>query len=227
MTGNKNDISATPSRFKAKLPLKGRNRAILPNNPVEEVSWYDVLVFCNRLSIQEGLTPVYSISGSTNPDRWGNVPTIMNVIWSAVRVNSSAKGYRLPTDAEWQYAARGGSRGRATTYAGSNNIDDVAWYWINSGDKILSGAWHWNKIEPNNSSTRPVGGKNANELGIYDMSGNVIEWTFTASDSYRGYRVGRGGSWFNNADNCEVSYRCSYNPDFRFPDFGFRVLRTQ
>ena len=134
----------------------------------------------------------------------------------------SGKTYRLPTESEWEYAARGASAGSATVYAGSNNIDEVAWYSNNSGSK-----------------TRPVGGKKANELGLYDMSGNVWEWCsdWYGSDYYKNspqnnpkgpssgeYRVLRGGSW-NNSRNCCVVSRIFFNPDYGFYFFGFRLAQ--
>ena len=198
MTGNSNSISATPSGFSNN-----------PNNPVERVSWYDIMVFCNRLSTQEGLTPVYTISSSTNPGEWGTVPTSRNATWDAVTVNSSANGYRLPTDVEWEYAARGGKDGDATTYAGSNTVGDVAWY-SNSG-----------------STTPEVGTKTANELGLYDMSGNVWEWCYDWHLGYEGsYRVVRGGSWDGYGRHCAVSNRHYHNPYSRYRHIGFRVSRT-
>jgi formylglycine-generating enzyme required for sulfatase activity len=134
------------------------------------------------------------------------------------KLNSkTGKTYRLPTEAEWEYAARGGSKSVGYKYSGSNNIDEVAWYSDNSGSK-----------------THPVGQKKANELGIYDMSGNVWEW---CSDWFKGYpgssgvtdytgsyRVNRGGSWNRSAINCRSANRSGGTPDNRSSSIGFRLV---
>jgi formylglycine-generating enzyme required for sulfatase activity len=149
-----------------------------------------------------------------------------NVSWNGVQVfiaelnEQTKKKYRLPTEAEWEYAARGGNKSAGNKYSGSNNIDEVAWYDRNSG-----------------SRTQAVGTKSANELGIYDMSGNVWEWV---SDWYGGYssgaqtnptgpssgsiRVYRGGSWFGDAWYCRVSIRYGNGPDIRHENLGFRLV---
>jgi len=131
----------------------------------------------------------------------------------------TGKKYRLPTEAEWEYAARGGVSTSSTTYSGSNNIDEVAWYYKNSGSK-----------------TRPIGQKQANKFGIYDMSGNVWEWCSDWYGSYSSssqtnpqgaaegsYRVYRGGSWYYNASYCRVAYRNDYAPVIRSFIIGFRL----
>ncbi len=105
-----------PSRFKG------------DNLPVENGSWYDAVEFCNKLSIRDGLTPVYSINGDTIQNNWAEGTIVAN--WSA-------DGYRLPTETEWEYAARGGNKSRGFTYSGSNNIDEVAWYRGNSGRSLI------------------------------------------------------------------------------------------
>ncbi len=173
------------------------------NKPVEQITWAKAVEFCNSLSRKDGLTPAYTINGST------------------VTCNFQANGYRLPTEAEWEYAARGGSKSTNTKFSGSNIIDDVAWYGANSSN-----------------TTHDVGTKAPNQLGIYDMSGNVYEWCWDWSGSYssqsvtdpRGpntgiYRRLRGGS-FGLPDNyCRTTYRIngvSAGPIY----CGFRVVRT-
>jgi formylglycine-generating enzyme required for sulfatase activity len=170
--------------------------------PVEQVSWYDAVAFCNTLSAMEGLSPAYGIKGTT------------------VSLLPKATGYRLPTEAEWEYAARGGAKAEGTVYAGSASLAEVAWYADNSG-----------------GTSHPVGQLKANALGLLDMSGNVWEWCY---DWYGDYptkagvdptgaasgsqRVIRGGSWDSNASYCSVSDRYYFVPGGRYKNIGFRVL---
>jgi len=127
-----------------------------------------------------------------NPSRFNNCPEcpVEKVSWEDAQkfiqqLNEyTAGGYRLPTEAEWEFAARGGNQSQGYAYAGSNDLDAVGWYWKNSGDKPLDGEWDWGKIEKNNSRIHPVGQKQPNALGIYDMSGNVWEWCQDWYDKY-------------------------------------------
>jgi len=198
--------------------------------PVYNVSWYAILKYCNLRSMAEGLTPVYSISGSTNPANWGNVPTSNNSTWNAATCNWSANGYRLPTEAEWEYAARGGNQSQNYPYSGSNTIGNVAWHYNNS---YAMGSSH------PNYGTNNVGTKASNELGIYDMSGNVWEWCWDWYGTYPvtlqtnpvgadsgHYRVFRGGSWVNYANGCSVSYRNFDFATYSFNYLGFRCVRV-
>ena len=189
------------------------------NNPVNCVSWYDALVYCNTLSIKEGLTPCYAIGGKTHPSKWGAVPTGNDSTWNAATCDSKANGYRLPTEAEWEWAARGG--GESYTYAGSDTIGDVAWYIKNTND----------------TGTRDVKTKKANAYGLYDMSGNVWEWCWDWYGSISGEmassgsssgsdRCLRGGSWNFSSSYAQVAIRFNYYPYYRFSNYGFRLVRN-
>jgi formylglycine-generating enzyme len=174
--------------------------------PVENVSWYDAVAFANALSRRDGLDEVYTIDG-----------TDVSIDWTK-------KGYRLPTEAEWEYAARGGKSSQGYTYAGSNTVGDVAWY----DDNDM--AWYSGK-------THEVGGKKSNELGLYDMSGNLWEWVW---DWYGDYsesaqtnphgplsgteKVLRGGSAFSDATFVYAAVRVYDIPSRRRDTFGFRIL---
>ena len=199
------------------------------NYPAYYVSWYDALVYCNKRSINEGLTPCYRINEETDPSKWGTVPTSSDSTWNAVVCDWNANGYRLPTEAEWEYAARAGNNTTSSTiYSGttsSSSLGDYAWYTNNSSGK-----------------THEVGTKKANSFGLYDMSGNVWEWCwnwYTSSyDTTKeggsdptgalsgSYRVYRGGSWNSSSDSCSVSSRSSLSPYYRNYYLGFRLVRA-
>ena len=216
-------MGSNPSYFQGEsyLPAEGETQA---KRPVEQVSWYAAIAYCNKRSVMEGLTPCYTISGITNSDwatfTYSSVPTSSNNTWNAMTCDFTVNGYRLPTEAEWEYIARGGNSGipaTQTKYSGSDNILAVAWYQYNSDNK-----------------THEVKKKNANTLGIYDMTGNVQEWcwdwyddniasTGVFSDSER---VCRGSSWDTLVPSCTIVYRVFTHPLGYRENLGFRVVRT-
>jgi len=182
------------------------------NKPVEQVSWFDAISFCNKLSEHEGLSKCYTLNGSE------------------VSFNSNAKGYRLPTEAEWEYAARGGTNYTDYyTYSGGNSVYEVGWVKENSYDL---------GYEHPDYGTHPVGSKKANKLGIYDLSGNVWEWCWDWFGSYTSgnetnptggpkieHRVYRGGCWAYETTYARSSARGYGTPENGSYSLGFRVVR--
>ncbi|MFF3634154.1 formylglycine-generating enzyme family protein [Streptomyces sp. NPDC002250] len=157
--------------------------------PVEGVSWWDAVEFCNAVSRREGLTPAYRLCVDAETAEW----------------DTSADGYRLPTEAEWEHACRAG-----TTGPRYGQLDEVAWYQGNSDGRI-----------------HPVGGKQPNAWGLYDMLGNVWDWCWDVYDAevYGAYRVLRGGGWADEHWSCRASVRRRSHPTFRIDDVGFRIVR--
>ncbi len=223
---------------------RSSNGASSPDDPVQRVNWYHAIAFSNKLSIAEGLDPVYVVTGvDFGTLTFADIPTSGNDDWNAATATWTNNGYRLPTEMEWMWAAMGapadgqGGGTNTTGYTkafagstGSNAIRDYAVYGMNSGP---------GGTEEEPRTTRPVGSKFPNELGLYDMTGNVWEWTWdwreeypsgTETD-YRGAasgtrRVLRGGAWNTMPFDSTVALR----GPFRFPHSqgsvdGFRVVR--
>jgi formylglycine-generating enzyme required for sulfatase activity len=224
-------MGINPSKYQSSTALgSGESSYLL--RPVEQVSWYDAITFCNKLSILMGKTPCYSVSGvsSWSSLSYSSIPDENDSNWDNATCNWNANGYRLPTECEWECAARGGTYSTGTpwtyTYSGSTGLTQ-AWYSSNAG-----------------SHTWEVGIKDPNTCGLYDMSGNVFEWcwdnynttaissstpqTGAASNSSttQYLRYMRGGGWYSANTYCTVAYR---NSSSTLPyqrtraDFGFRL----
>lgn len=250
------------SFYISKYPVtRALYKAVMESNdpsdiiPKNNINWFEAIVFCNKLSIKMGLEPVYSYYGKTNPDDWfantrdlsSSIPTQYNNVYDYihydnwkddVKIDLTKNGYRLPTSAEWEYAARGGDPNAEDwlyTYSGSNDIEEVAWYSTNSGGIIHEVGTRTKDI---NSNAKP------NKLGLFDMSGNIFEWcndttatnpTYPDADGYfvnpmitgKSYdRILRGGSFNKDSNYCGVISGISEQPAFIYQNFGLRLVRT-
>ena len=190
-----------PSTFKGK------------KKPVNMISWWEALEYCNRLSKKYGLRPVYDLRKQKE-----EILMIKQLDGKVVAQDkadfSKTEGFRLPTEIEWEWFARGGEIGQKKgsfdyKYSGSNKIDEVAWYFKNSGSK-----------------TNGVGLKKPNQLGIYDCSGNLWEWIYDIDENFGKRRKIRGGCYYSNPEVCKVLFCHSELSTKTFDNIGFRVVRT-
>lgn len=220
-------MKSNPSEFKG-----GRR-------PVERVSWWDALEFCNKLSEKHGLKPVYDLSRKEEG--------ILRIHQSNGKIEypnvadfRKTEGFRLPTEVEWEWFARGGEIAMQDgtfnyKYSGSDNLNEVAWY---SGADSLN-EWKNYMVEENISKTRNVGRKKSNQLDLYDCNGNVWEWCYdTYSDGYiseetpyiydknETNRRLKGGSWVDRKEHCKISYRYRSRTTNSSSNYGFRIVRT-
>lgn len=179
-----------------------------PKHPVVGINWYDCLKWCNAKSAMEGLKPVYGVKGQQDffsKGEYGN-----NALDEIV-ILSQGEGYRLPSIIEWEWAAQGGNKSQNYTFAGGNDINEVAWYSGNSEGKI-----------------RQVGLKKPNELNLYDMSGNIYEWCWVCEEKYEDGDTKywcRGGG-FDEIDCRISSLIVSCEPDTCSNEVGFRIAQN-
>ena len=186
------------------------------NYPVEQVTWFDAVYFCNKLSIKEGLFPAYSVNGENNPEYWDYIPHVDDLCFCMdVQCDFSSNGYRLPNNKEWEEAAEGGDE---YMYSGSDILDEVGWC-----------------VDNSNNVTHPVAQKKANSNGLYDMSGNVWEWVWDFDPGSIDDHYFRGGSYSSRDKSCGVLFRLvgfvggniykGSIHSYRKENLGFRLLR--
>jgi len=168
-----------------------------PLRPVHSVSWHDALKWCNARSQMEGMVPAYTVNG-----------TVYKTGAAVPVVNTAANGYRLPTGAEWVWAARGGNFSQNSTYSGGDAVDSVAWYADNSG-----------------GSPQPVGKKAPNQLALFDMSGNLMEWCWDSVGTVGSNRLLKGGFWMGGASGCEITATFHQPASTPVAEAGFRTVR--
>ena len=182
------------------------------NLPVNSVSWYDAIVFCNKLCITLGLTPAYSVNGSTNPDDWGySMHSGASITAGIVEWNKDSDGFRLPTEEEWIYAAKGGRDG---DFAGNDDIESCGWYSKNS-------SWEVHEVME----------KEPNGYGLYDTCGNVWEWCWDSYTPKSKFKVLKGGCIYCDKKLCRINFRGHIYPSRNMPNYsyscyGLRLVRS-
>jgi formylglycine-generating enzyme required for sulfatase activity len=208
VTGSQWAAVVTWAETNAGYDFAGAGSAASGDRPVTGINWFDAAKWCNARTEWENallgrtVAPAYKVAGAVFKTGTPASP-------ASVTCDFGAGGYRLPTAAEWEYAARGGTSGTPSTYPGGNTLDDLGWYLANS-----------------NGATQPAGGKTANGLGLYDLAGNAAEWTWDAPVGSPGQRLLRGGAWSSAAIACELTALSGETPALRLDRSGFRLARS-
>lgn len=176
------------------------------NLPVESVSYYDAIVFCNLLSMEMDVEPVYSVDGITDPSLW---ISLESGDWYGLKMSPVATGFRLPTKDEWLFAARGGAEKSSNKYVGGDDVEEVAWFSTNSDHR-----------------THEIAQKEANEIDLYDMNGNVWEWCWDGASQLRPNKFIMGGGYDTSKNGSTLANCISEQiPTTKNSNTGFRIVR--